>query len=382
MKYITTLLLGCLLIACSNSHDDTGGSSPANTAPDFTAVDSWLQDLVDENEAFNGASMVIVDKDSGPVHQAIVGDHREDTVVLLASTSKVPTATLLLALAEDDANLEFAMDAPISSYLPWLGVWDDAITTEHLVSNRSGIPGLNNLFVDPNSYGAHLCQYLPSGTLLECAQQIYQTALPDLNSNPADTAFDYGGSQWTLAGAVAETVGGASWQQLWDQYVGEPCGLEVFRYGNMLSMAPQWDGNAGSLQGIANPNVEGGAISNLEDYAKIISMHLNDGACGDNQVLSPAGIASMRRELTPIEDDAWGYGLGWWVIPPNDDGSIYLYVDPGFYGSISWIDVKRQYGGVVLLEEYTGTVASEGTRGVVNQLIPLIEEAIDLAAQK
>lgn len=168
-------------------------------------------------------------------------------------------------------------------------------------------------------------------------------------------------------------VGGATWNQLWDQYIAEPCGLEVARYGNNLASAPSWDGNPGSLAGLDNPNMEGGMMSNLDDYAKLISLHLNDGACGDQQVLSPAAVAFMRKDRTPAE----GYGMGWWIGAPNAEGKIYLYDDPGFYGSISWIDVERGYGGVVFFEEYTGAAGRIGSGGVSSQLIPIIEEAFD-----
>lgn len=285
---------------------------------------------------------------------------------------------LLLALDDDDANVVFDIDQPINSYLPWLGVWDPDITTRHLVSNRSGIPGLANLFIRPADYAPHLCQYTPTGTLLECGETLFTTALPSLVSTPANTAFDYGGSQWQLAGAVAETVGGAGWNQLWDQYIGTPCELELFRYGNNLGIAEAWDGNPDSLVGIANPNMEGGVMSKVDVYARLISLHLNDGLCGDTRVLSAGAVASMREETTPAEMDDWGYGMGWWTVLSEDGAPITLFVDPGFYGSVSWIDTGRGYGGVVFLEDYTGAQGSVGSGGVINQLIPLIEEAIDM----
>ncbi|MEH6570950.1 MAG: serine hydrolase, partial [Halioglobus sp.] len=279
------------------------------------------------------------------------------------------------ALAEDDDNVDFEIDAPISDYLPWTGVWSTDITAEHLVSNRSGIRGL--IYAVLGLYGAHLCQYGPAGTLYECAQTIYQTPLPGTVSNPPGEVFDYGGSQWQLAGAVAEAVGGGSWNQLLDQYIGEPCDLEVFRFGNNLSVASAWDGNPDSLVGLDNPNIEGGGMSNLDDYAKILMMHLNGGACADNQVMSAQAVEFMRIERTPSQNGARGYGMGWWSEPVEEGSSIYLYTDPGAWGSVSWIDIERNYAGYVALEEYTGSFAGEGVSMVIDELIPLIEEAID-----
>ena len=370
MTRFACLLLGLFLIACSDSSDD---NAPDKALPDFTMADTWLESFVATEPLFPGGSMIIVDETAGVIHKSAFGNQSEDSVVLLASTSKVPTVTLLMALHEDDANVNFDISAPITNYLPWLGVWDSAITTENLVSNRSGIPGLFNIFIRPADYAPHLCQFLPAGTLLECAETLFTTPLPNLPSTKPDTAFDYGGSQWQLAGGVAELVGGGTWHQLWDQYIAEPCGLQVARFGNNLSLADSWDGNPDSLVGLANPNIEGGMMSDLDDYAKLISLHLNDGACGGNQVLSPEGVAFMRKDRSPEV----GYGMGWWIKAPKQGGSVYLYDDPGYYGSISWIDIERGYGAVVFFEEYTGTAGGVGSGGVTSQLIPIIEEALD-----
>lgn len=379
------LPLSLLLTACGDSNNNVMAVvGPLPIEPDFTEADSWLENFVAEQPLFPGGAMVIVDKDRGVIHKSAFGNQTPDSVVLLASTSKVPTVSLLMALHEDDANVEFDIQAPIANYLPWLGVWDPAITTEQLVSNRSGIPGLQFLFTRPDDYQPHICQYIPSGTLLECAETIYTTPLPTLPSTPPDAAFDYGGSQWQLSGAVAELVGGGLWSQLWDQYIAAPCGLEIARYGNMLSIAPSWQGNPDSLLGVDNPNMEGGMISNLDDYARIISMHLNGGRCGDTQVLSPEAVAFMQKPRTGDEGTGslgagLGYAMGWWFVAPEEGGSIYLYVDPGFYGSVSWVDVERGYGGVVFFEEYTGAAGRVGNAGVITQLIPLVQAAIDAA---
>ena len=80
---------------------------PAPTAPDFSEVDASFQAFIDERTDFDGISYVLVDAD-GIIHQEVFGDHTDDTVVLLASTSKVPAVMTLMALQED-ANLDFSM---------------------------------------------------------------------------------------------------------------------------------------------------------------------------------------------------------------------------------------------------------------------------------
>ncbi len=363
-----------LIVACSDSDNSF---IPEPVLPDFTAADAWMSDFVLNEDAFAGGSYIVVDKELGVVHKAAFGNQTEDSLVLLASTSKVPTATLLMALHDDDDNVDFDINTPIANYLPWMGVWNPAINTEHLLSNRSGIPGLLNFFADQASYGPHLCQFLPFGTLQTCAEAIYTSPLPGLESTPPGTAFDYGGSQWALSGAVAELVGGGTWNQLWDAYIAEPCDMDFATYGNNLSLAVEWDGMPESLIGRDNPNQEGGMMSNLDDYAKLLSLHLNDGMCGENRILSPESVASMRRPLTQNPADGSGYGMGWWLEPREGEGPVTLFTDAGFYGSISWIDTSRRYAGVVFFEDYTGVQGSVGSGGARDELIPIIEAAID-----
>jgi hypothetical protein len=57
------------------------------------------------------------------------------------------------------------------------------------------------------------------------------------------------------------------------------------------------------------------------------------------------------------------YGMDWEIKGPKQGGSAYPYSDPGYYGSVSSIDIERRYGTVVCLQEYTG--AADG--GVLGQ---------------
>ena len=258
-------------VPTDGSTDAADGSTGSAPTIDFSAVDERLDAFVAEHPDFDGAAIVLVGAGVGTMHEAAFGSYTTDTVVMLASTSKVPSAMLLMALAEDEA-LDFDMATTVDHYLPWEGAWPP-MTAEQMVSNTAGMPGLQQI----DGYGRHLCQYLPVGSLQVCGEGIYTTPLPDLVSSAPGTAFDYGGSQWQLAGAVAEVVGGASWAELYDRYLGEPCGLQVFEYGNMLSDPLAWTGDPGALVGQANPSIEGGAVTTIADYAKLLQVHLDGG---------------------------------------------------------------------------------------------------------
>ena len=103
------------------------------------AVDAAFQEFLDNHEVLDGISYVLVDKE-GTTHTAVFGDHTEDLVTILASTSKVPAVMAILAL-DDDPSVDFSISEPVSEYLPFGGIYADR-TVEQMISNTSGIPGL------------------------------------------------------------------------------------------------------------------------------------------------------------------------------------------------------------------------------------------------
>ena len=103
VKYL--LVLSLLLFACSDGSDDRPDIvEPEPPLPDFSAVDAWLEEFVAAQEQYPGSSIAIVDENRGIIHKRAFGDQDEETVVLLASLSKVPSVTLELALNE--ANVQ------------------------------------------------------------------------------------------------------------------------------------------------------------------------------------------------------------------------------------------------------------------------------------
>ncbi len=354
-----------LLTACSDGSNTTITSQPVYN---FGAVDTELQQFLDESPVFDGISVILVDTAQGAVHEAAFGDHTLDTVVMLASTSKMPSVSLLMAL-HDDESLDYDVAATIDTYLPWNGVYGDRTTTE-LVSHTSGIPGLEGI----GDYGPHMCQFLSTVTLEDCAKILYTVEVP--GTVPPGTRFSYGGSQWQLAGAVAEHVSNSTWAQAFDQYVAGPCDLEVFEYGNMWSVLGAWNGSPDSLRGQQNAHIEGGAITNLQDYAKILLMHLHGGRCGDTQVMSAESVAFMQENR--VGDLGKNYGMGWWIVP-GDTKNTTIVFDPGFFGAVSWLDTERGIGGYVAIDDYSGENADDVRDLVLEQIIPLQQQAVDAA---
>ena len=350
---------------------------PEATEPtfDFSAVDPIIEDFIAERE-LNGAAFVVAHRDYGIIDERFWGVFDADRVSLIASSSKMVVAAVLLAL--DDAGV-LDIDAPIADVLPYAGDHPE-ITTAQLLSNSSGLPGL----LEIANYGPYLCAFSHLGSMQECAEAILTTPDDDADVIPPDTEFDYGGAQWQVAGAVAEAASGQSWAELIDELFVEPCGLETFGFNNAFSQVetagfshpPGFDNNPEVLVATDNPNMEGGAFSNTTDYVELMLMHLRGGYCGDTQVLSQDALDQMHADRVAAvyggdagNDPGTGYGMGWWV-----DRETGIISDGGAFGSVPWLDLEDGYGAFLLTESNSGWAGAVG-----RELQPIVDDAIATA---
>ncbi len=316
----------------------------------FAAVDTIVSTFVAEN-GLNGAGLVVVDREDGIVHQDYWGEFSADRVSLVASSSKMITAGVLMKLHDDGL---LAIDDPVADTVDWAVGHNPQITNAQLVSNSSGLPGL----FSPAASTAHLCQFLAGSELEECGAAAFSTPDDDADTVPPDTEFRYGGVQWQIAGAVAETVSGKSWEQLIDEIYVRPCGVDSLGYTNHWLDAGGFDYPVGfdpaALAPTDNPHMEGGAYITPPDYAALLLMHLRGGECPNGQVMSAEAIGYMHEDrVLDAYGDAGasqvGYGMGWWV--DRDTGQI---SDGGAYGSVPWLDLDDGYGAYLVIEADSG----------------------------
>ncbi|MCP3938511.1 MAG: beta-lactamase family protein [Actinomycetia bacterium] len=321
---------------------------------DFSAIGPVVQDYVDA-ENLNGAGLIVVHREHGVIYHDHWGDFDEDRISLIASSSKMITATVLMRL-HDDGVLD--VDQPVSELTGWDGD-NQTITVAQLLSNSSGLVGLTP---DP-TYAPYLCQFIPIGDLASCAESIFETAADDDDIVPPDTEFRYGGAQWQVAGGVAEVASGRSWSDLVGSILVEPCGLETLDYNNHFAQMSSgfaypedFDSDPSLLSPSDNPNMEGGVYTNTSDYGKLLLMHLRGGMCGDEQVVTQSSLDRMHQDrIGEVYDgDTWspsvGYGMGWWV-----DRTTGRISDGGAYGSVPWLDLEDGYGAFLVIEDTSPT---------------------------
>jgi len=322
-----------------------------------------------------GASAAVVHERCGSVHVQGYGAHASDRLYLMASASKVPSAGILLRLA-DRGLLD--LDAPIGQYLAAPGGKPE-LTVAMLVSNSSGLIGL----VDNPLYAPYRCQYQAQGSLGDCALTIY-TADDSADRAAPDSSFHYGGGQWQLAGGIAEAVSGLRWDELVEETYRQPCGLRRLGYTNPFGIAVQTGGlrsifdypaffqaDTRNLPASDNPSVEGGLFSDVSEYGRLLLMHLRGGECDVGRVLSESSATRMRfdRILEAYSGSTAGqagrtaggdsgafagYGLGWWIDREHPG----VFADPGLYGSFPWLDLPRGYGAIIALEA-DGTLGAQ-----------------------
>jgi len=319
----------------------------------FDAVSAAVQAFVDDS-GLNGAGLIVVHRDDGVLFHEHYGEFTEDRVSLIASSSKMISAGVLLKLQEQDV---LDINAPVADVVEW-GSANPSITPAQLISNSSGLVGLGPDLL----YPPYVCQWSPTEEIEACAEAVFTSADDDADIIEPDTEFRYGGAQWQVAGAVAEAASGKTWAQLIDEIYVQPCGVDSLGYislGSVFTGAPGYPvtfGGDGSNFPTENPNIEGGAYVTTGDYGELLLMHLRGGTCGDEQVLSQASLDTMHSDrIGEVYDgDGWsedtGYGMGWWV-----DRETRRISDGGAFGTVPWLDLDDGYGAYLVIEDESET---------------------------
>jgi CubicO group peptidase (beta-lactamase class C family) len=344
------------------------GTDPA--AYDFARVDPVVQAFVDDR-GLNGAGLVIVDADDGVILERYWGEFGPERSSLIASSSKMLVAGVLLRL-QDEGLLD--IEAPVADVVDW-GSSNPQITPAQLLSNSSGLIGL---FPEPG-YRPYVCQYFPTGTLQDCAESIFTSPDDDGAITGPDVAFNYGGAQWQVAGAVAEAVSDKSWAELVNETYVQPCGVESLAFNNHFTQMGEgfnypveFNSDPSTLIATDNPNLEGGAYITAPDYGQLLLMHLRNGLCGDEQVLSQEALDTMHADRIAAAyggsagGAGTGYGMGWWV--DRESGRI---SDAGAYGTVPWLDLEDGYGAYLVVESNfgDGNALAEQLYGIIDDVV-------------
>jgi CubicO group peptidase (beta-lactamase class C family) len=334
---------------------------------DFSGVDATVAGFMGDYSDVKGVTLAVVRTDEGQIYEKGYGDFDADRISLIASTSKVLSAGVVLSLV-DDRLLE--VDRPVAEYLDW-GDYHPGVTIQHILSMMSGIT-----VTDPETCFPAPCHCDPAITIQECGRTVFEN---DGTSAGVGEAFRYGSAAWQLAGAVAEVVSGRTWAELVQERLVAPCGLRNTGFTNgKIPSYPDFGGDPTNLAETANPNLAGGAYTTVNDYSKVLLMHLRDGLCEQERVLSLEMVELMQQDLVPdgaarfppdFRPEAINYGMGWWKYEDQPG----LLIDSGRFGARAILHPDEGWGAIMIIE----TTTEEGSE-LRKRLVPALREALGL----
>jgi CubicO group peptidase (beta-lactamase class C family) len=251
---------------------------------------------------FKGSD-ILYEKYFGKSHLQQNVSLEQDHVFLLASISKVVTATALLQLHEDGL---FGLDDSINAYLPFnvsIPNQSTSITFRMLLTHTSGIAdgsALDNQYYygqdSPVALDSFLQNYLVPGGQFYNATENFYTFSPGSD-------YEYSNTGNALIGLLVETISGMNFNTYCKQNIFNPLGMnETFwRLDETTKTIVQpYNYLSSRYQAIQHytftdyPN--GGLRSNGTDMFKLLKAFVNNGVSNNHQLLNSATINSM---ITP-----------------------------------------------------------------------------------
>ncbi|MDZ4687439.1 MAG: serine hydrolase domain-containing protein [Planctomycetaceae bacterium] len=284
---------------------------------DFSEVDAVVERFLDSSLT-NGVGLIITTPQA-VVYERVYGTAVERETVALLSATKMPSTTAILTLVSEG---RLGLDDCVGDYLDDWPADKQAITIRQCLSCTAGF----RFFHPPNR----------ERTLAEDVAVLAEQRL----LAPPGKLFSYSGAGFQVAGRVAEVVSGQPWDEFFRDRVAVPLRLRTF--------------DCGPPPGLS---LSSGATSDLQDYAAILRLHLNDGVADGQPVLAGDVVREMRadqiddrRMLVRLYPFGFRYGLSWWITVSGSQTDPCLFSDQGATGATPWIDTQRRYGVFLYLK--------------------------------
>lgn len=303
---------------CNNEENDINSTTDNNT----TKFEAYIQDEMDFQKI--PAISVLVFKENDILYENYFGKAQlqqnvpleNDHLFLLASISKVVTATALLQLNEDKL---LSLDDNINDYLPFkVSIPNQAadITFRMLLTHTSGIAD-GSALDDQYYYGEDspvelnffLENYLvPNGGFYNASENFY-------NFSPG-TDYEYSNIGNALIGLLVEHISGMSFNAYCRQNIFSPLGMNetYWRLDEISQTIVQpYNFIKGQFETIQHytftdyPN--GGLRSTGRDMFKFLRAFVNNGKSNNHQLLNTNTINSMISPQIPALDNEVGLHL-------------------------------------------------------------------------
>ena len=296
---------------------------------------------------FSGGLTVEIATSKGVVYSYSAGGFSPGTRVIIASSAKWVTATVLLRLVDQGVlSLDEKMSAVLTDRYgnAWSGNMGN-ITLRRLLNQTSGIHG-DDLYSATQSDSTKI-------TLAEAVNRIYAEQHAASGTLAPGSYFWYGSNHFRIAARYAEVKTGKSWEQIYAEQLRDPLGWSSESTYTVLSAT--------------NPNPAGTlALTGLE-FMRFMMLQLRGGLDGTTRLVSEGLIDAQRQDQflsttaltsSPYVDlgKYYHYGLGCRreCSSPSDVGACDADLrisSIGTFGWLPWIDVKNGYAAVIMTKQ-------------------------------
>ena len=106
-------------------------------------------------------------------------------------------------------------------------------------------------------------------------------------------------------------------------------------------------------------------FSTAEDFARFGLLYLRAGVWDGTQVLPEGWVDHARTPQPDVDDDGWGYGAHWWLLPDRDDG---LFFASGYRGQYTIV-----VPGLDLVVVRSGDSETEQRDAVLGTLLEIVD---------
>jgi len=291
-----------------------------------------FEQLLSEQSLPGGA--VLVGTRQGLLVEQYRGNYGPQTVVAIASASKLASAIRLVQLADRGS---LSLDSRAGDWLPPFADARASMTVEQLFSHTSGY-GNDSAAPEITDRSLSLAE---SVDLIGCCRPLAQ-------GYTVGGQFAYGGVSMHIAGRMAELASGQDWQLGWQQALGAPLGIASI----------DWQ----AFGATTNYMIAGGARSNLRDFGALLHLLLNEGRSRGVRLLSRDAVFEFWQDRVgtlpvidppPSAQSPIRYGLGSWIVDRAPSRRPLIH-SLGAFGFMPWVDFEAGLFGVFMIRGLPG----------------------------
>ena len=264
----------------------------------------------------------------------------------------------------------------------------ETMTVEHLINHQAGFYYATTPFrclnemVDSNDFNS----------VKSNEEIIAKMAEMPLVMVPGST--DFYGTNTTVLGFVAERASGKNLEELLNERIKTPLGIEGLRFKltSEIKLLPSFSGKDGQLRFARKEELDilgantvdyrqesktflggEGMLGTTKGYAKFLRMLLNHGTLNGHRFLEKSTVEQIYAPHTQL-DNEWGYnGYNLWVSSAKDIEMGYgdegLWRGGGYEQTNFWVDPKRKLVGLIMSQMHEvpkqGQNRDNDIRGVV-----------------